>query len=186
MPAGAALGLSGGINYSTAETIIGSGTGNTAVSGVFAAGPRGMVQSVSGNNTFAGAIQINASGLTRFGTQDGAQLTLSGPITMSGVTGVQVLFRAGGTNGDFVTLSNSGNSWDSDTQIFSSNSGTGAGVRLGVNNALPIAYSVVSTSGTGTGTMLDLAGFNQELNGLKLNRQHAQDQQQRNSSPPPS
>ncbi len=166
---GTSLGLSGNINYSTAETIVGSGQGSTAV-GAFTATLRGMVQSVSGSNTFAGAIQINAAGLTRIGTQDGAQLTLSGPITLSsGVSGVQVLFRAGGTNGDFVTLKNSGNSWDSDTQIFSNNGGTGAGLRLGVDNALPIAYSVVSTPSGGSGAMLDLASFSQELNGLSSN-----------------
>lgn len=164
--AGTSLGLSGGVNYSTAETIVGSGTGTAIVTGVFAAASRGMVQSVSGNNTFAGAIQINATGITRFGTQDGAQLTLSGPITpSSGVSGVTVLFRAGGNDGDFITLSNSGNSW-ADTQIFSSNGGTGAGVRLGIDNALPTSASVYTTSGGGSSAMLDLAGYNQTLNGL--------------------
>jgi autotransporter-associated beta strand protein len=60
---GQSLGFSGGINYSTAETIIGSGVGTTtAVAGSFTAVQRGFVQSASGNNTFAGAIQINAGG----------------------------------------------------------------------------------------------------------------------------
>ncbi|CAN5562426.1 hypothetical protein BH11PLA2_BH11PLA2_04700 [soil metagenome] len=166
--AGTGLGLSGGINYSTSETIVGSGTGTAAnPAGPFTVGQRGFVQSVSGNNTFAGAIQINATGLSRLGTQDGASLTLSGPITMaSGTTGVTVLFRVGNTDGDFVTLTNSGNSWDTATQLFTGNAGTGSGVRLGVTNALPIAIPVNTFSGAGAGTTLDLAGFDQEVNGL--------------------
>lgn len=170
LAAGTSLGLSGGINYSTAETIVGSGAGSSPIAGQFTDTQRGLVQSVSGNNTFAGAIEINATGITRFGTQTGAQLTLSGPITVStGVTGVTVLFRSGNTNGDFVTLSNSGNSWDGDTQIFTGNTGTGAGVRLGANNALSTQSVVYSTGSTGSGTTLDLAGFNQEIAGLANN-----------------
>jgi fibronectin-binding autotransporter adhesin len=46
--------LSGNINYTAAEKIIGAGVGNTSANGEFAAVQRGMVQSVSGNNTFAG------------------------------------------------------------------------------------------------------------------------------------
>jgi fibronectin-binding autotransporter adhesin len=162
----AGLGLSGSINYSTAETIIGSGVGTSSAVGVFAVSQRGFVQSVSGNNTFAGAIQINATGSSRIGTQDGASLTLTGPVTMSGATGVTVLFRVGNTDGDFVTLTNSGNSWDTQTQIFTGNAGTGAGVRLGVTNALPTAASLVGFGGSGTGTTLDLASFSQEVAGL--------------------
>ena len=164
--AAAALGFTGGINYSTAETIVGSGGGNAAALGVFTVGTRGFVQSVSGNNTFAGAVQINATGSTRIGTQDGASLTLTGPVTMSGATGVTVLFRVGNTDGDFVTLSNSGNSWDTQTQIFTGNAGTGAGVRLGVTNALPTATPLVGFAGAGIGTTLDLASFSQEVAGL--------------------
>ena len=166
--AGTALGLSGGVNYSTAETIVGSGLGTTTSVGPFASVQRGFVQSISGNNTFAGPISINATGISRIGTQTGSQLTLSGPITLaSGVSGVTMLFRAGDTNGDFITLANSGNSWDTDTQLFSGNTGTGAGVRLGVDNALPTNVSVISSAASsGSGTTLDLAGFNQQLNGL--------------------
>lgn len=165
---GNSLGFSGGINYSTAETIIGSGVGsNTAITGSFNNVQRGFVQSVSGNNTFAGAIQINAGGTSRIGVQDGAQLTLSGPITMAGgTTGVSVVFRGGTTNGDFITLLNSGNSWDTETQIFSTNTGTGSGVRLGVSNALPTGVPVVAFGTASSGTTLDLAGFSQEINGL--------------------
>ena len=166
---GGALALSGGVDYSTTETISGSGVGTTGANvGPLVAVQRGMVQSVSGSNTFAGNIQITASGTTRFGVQDGAQLNLPGTITLAaGVSNVTVLFRAGNTNGDFVTLGNSGNSWDLDTQIFTLNTNTGAGVRLGVDNALPTHVGVVAGgNSTGGGTALDLAGHNQTLNGL--------------------
>jgi autotransporter-associated beta strand protein len=167
---GNSLGFSGGIDYSTAETVIGSGVGsNTAITGSFTNVQRGFVQSVSGNNTFAGSIQINAGGISRIGMQDGALFTLSGPITMaSGTTGVTLVLRAGNTNGDFITLSNSENSWDTETLIFSSNTGTGAGVRLGVNNALPTAVPLGALSTSGSGTTFDMAGFNQEVNGLSI------------------
>jgi autotransporter-associated beta strand protein len=167
---GNSLGFSGGINYSTAETVIGSGPGSaTAITGSFTNVQRGFVQSVSGNNTFAGSIQINAGGISRIGMQDGALFTLSGPITMAGgTTGVTLVLRAGNTNGDFITLSNSGNSWDTETLIFSSNTGTGAGVRLGVNNALPTAVPLGALSTSGSGTTFDMAGFNQEVNGLSI------------------
>lgn len=165
---GNSLGFSGGINYSTQETVFGSGPGsNTALAGSFPAVQRGFVQSVSGNNTFAGAIRIMAGGNSRIGTQDGASLTLSGPITMAdGVSGVTVVFRAGNTAGDFITLSNSGNAWDGETRIFSGNANTGAGVRLGINDALPKAIPVGPLASAASGTTLDLAGFHQEVNGL--------------------
>ncbi len=162
-----ALGLSGNINYSAAEKVTGSGVGNTSANGVFASVQRGFIQSVSGNNTFAGAIEINATGISRIGTQTGAQLTLSGSITMaSGVFGVQPLFRAGDNNGDFVTLSGSGNNWDLETLIFSGGSTGNAGLRLGANNALPTGISVLGATSSFAATSLDLAGYNQTLNGL--------------------
>ncbi len=164
---GGALGLSGNVNYSAAEKVTGSGVGNTAANGVFASVQRGFIQSVSGNNTFAGAVEINATGLSRFGTQTGAQLTLSGPVTMAaGVSGVQPLFRAGDNNGDFVTLTNTGNNWDLETLIYSGGSTGNAGLRLGANNALPTGISVLGATSSLPATSLDLAGFNQTMNGL--------------------
>lgn len=166
--AGAALGLTNGVTYSTAEPVSGSGIANTAALGAFAAVQRGFVQAISGNCSFAGPIQINATGISRFGVQDGARLTLSGPITLaSGVSNVIVLFRAGANDDDFVTLSNSGNSWDGETRIFTTNAGTGAGLKLGVDNGLPTAVSVVAGGGTsGSGNTFDLNGHSQTLNGL--------------------
>ncbi len=166
--AGAALGLKNGVTYSTAEPISGSGISNTAALGDFAAVQRGFVQAISGDCTFAGPIEIAATGLSRLGTQNGAQLTLSGPITLaSGVSNVIVLFRVGDSDGDFVTLSNSGSSWDGETRIFNINAGAGAGLKLGIDNGLPAATTVVAGgASSGTGNMFDLNGFDQTLNGL--------------------
>ncbi len=165
---GAVFGLSGGIDYSTKETIIGSGVGTTAAVGSLVAVQRGFVQSVSGNNTFAGDIQISAAGISRIGLQTGAQLTLGGNITMApGVTGVRVLFRAGDTAGDFITLTNNGNSWDTNTLIFSANATVGgAGVRLGIDNALSTVAALEGGGSAGAGNTFDLAGFNQTVAGL--------------------
>ena len=167
------LALSGGVNYSTTERIIGAGVGNTAALAGFGNVQRGLVQSVSGNNTFAGTIEVNAGAVnaqTRIGVQDGAQLTLTGPIVRgTGVTNVTILFRAGANDGDFITLASNANAWDTDAQIYTTNAGAGAGVRLGIDNALTTSFSIVSNGGGGNGAMLDLAGFNQTLNGITSN-----------------
>jgi fibronectin-binding autotransporter adhesin len=167
--ANALFGLTGGINYTTAEAIVGSGVGNLATGGPLGSVQRGFVQSVSGNNSFAGSIQINATGTSRFGTQNGAQLTLSGTISLAtGTTGVSVLFRAGNTDGDFVTLSGTGNTWDASTVIYSDNTGTGSGVRLGVDDGLSKDAPLSAATSAGTGTTLDLAGFDQTVSGLTV------------------
>jgi autotransporter-associated beta strand protein len=162
------LGFSG-VNYTTAERVSGVGVGNTAAVSGLAAAQRGFVQGVSGSSRFAGDIEITGSGVSRIGLQDGAVLNLSGSITpAAGVTNVTMLFRAGGTNGDFVILSGTNNSWDTDTAIFSGNNTAGqyAGVRLGASNALPTNVGVYGSSSSLLGTTLDLNGFDQKLNGL--------------------
>jgi autotransporter-associated beta strand protein len=164
------LGFSGGINYSAAERIIGSGTGNTAGQGVFTNLQRGFIQSVSGNNTFAGDIELNVGGNSRIGTQDGAQLTLTGAITQgTGITDANILFRTGNLAGDFVTLSNSGNSFGGDSTLFTGLAVAGqyAGLRIGVDNAHPTNLTVaLFASAGGTSSALDLNGKQQTLNGL--------------------
>ncbi len=163
------IGLSGGIT-SAAEKVVGSGMGHVAPATVdgFLVQQRGMIQSVSGNNTFAGNVEINSSGLTRFGTQDSAQLTISGSITRSiGVTGIQVLFRAGNTSGDFVTLNSAANDFD-ECIIFSATPSGNAGLRLGVDNALPVLAPVLGGNSASAATSLDLNGFDQTVNGLRF------------------
>ncbi len=161
------IGLSGGFSF-PAEKIVGSGNGHVTPATVngFTAQQRGIVQSVSGNNTFAGDIEINSTGTTRFGTQDGASLTLSGNITRSiGVTGVTVLFRVGNTGGDFITLSGAGNDFD-EVSLFSASSLGNTGVRLGVDDALPVQALVKAANASPLLTTLDLDGYDQTIGGL--------------------
>jgi autotransporter-associated beta strand protein len=162
------LGLSA-VNYTVAEKVSGVGVGNTAAVSGLGAVQRGIVQGVSGSSRFAGNVEISASGVTRFGTQNGAVLNLAGSIApASGVTGVTPLFRAGDTNGDFVILSGTGNSWDTDTAVFTGNNTAGqyAGLRLGASNALPSNVGIYGSSSAGVGNTFDLNGFDQTLNGL--------------------
>lgn len=170
----ASLGLSGGVDYTTTETITGSGTGSAIITGVLPSVSRGLIQSVSGNNTFRGNIVVDAGGISRIGTQDAASLTLTGTITQAAGS---ILFRAGNgpllptpnTGGDFVTLSNAGNSFGADSTIFTGAITGYSGVRLGITNALPTGLTISGSGGgtpTAAGTALDLAGFNQSLNGL--------------------
>jgi autotransporter-associated beta strand protein len=168
---GGSLGFSGGITYSTAEKVTGAGPGHTTgtLSG-FTVSNRGFIQSVSGNNTFAGNIELSADGNSRIGTQDGAQLTLTGAITQaSGITTANILFRSGNLNNDFVTLSGTGNSFGGDSTVFTTLATPGqyAGLRIGVDNAHPTNLTVQNfSSASGSSTALDLNGNDQALNGL--------------------
>lgn len=152
---GPRLAFQGGVNYTATEKVIGVGAGDN----------RGFIQANgTGNATFAGEIEV--TGASRIGTQNGAQLTLTGAISQT--TG-NILFRTGDSGGDFVTLSNAGNSFGGDSTVFTGATGVGgnyAGVRLGVSNALPTGLTISGFSGTGGGTALDLNGKNQSLNGL--------------------
>jgi autotransporter-associated beta strand protein len=166
-----AIGLSGGVTV--AEPITGAGVGTTANNiGPFLVQQRGLVQSISGSNTLNGAVLINANGATRFGVQDGASITLNGPITVaSGVTGVSIVFR-GALDGDWITLGNSNNLWDGATTIFTvaTNPLVGSGVRLAANNGLsPVTVLSAGGVSTGAGNTFDLNGFNQTLGGVVAN-----------------
>jgi autotransporter-associated beta strand protein len=165
-----AIGLSGGITYGAGEKVIGAGLSNTAANGLFAAVQRGIVQSISGDNTFAGDIEISSAGVTRFGTQDGADLTLTGSISRgTGVTGVTALFRPN-LSDDWVTVSGTGSNWDNETLIFTGATSGAGGVRLGANDGLStIATLGAGGNATGSGTTLDLNGFNQTVGGLTSN-----------------
>ena len=165
---GGVLGFSS-MNYTTAEKVSGVGVGNTAAVSGLAAVQRGFVQGVSGSSRFAGDIEISGSGISRIGTQSGAILTLTGSIApAAGVTGVTMLFRAGDNNGDFVILSGTNNSWDTDTAIYSGNNAPGqySGLRLGASNALPTNVGAYGSSSSQLATTFDLNGFDQTLNGL--------------------
>ena len=166
---GTTLAFSGGIDYATTELVSGSGAGSAIITDAIAVGSRGFIQSVSGNNTFRGNIELTAGGsLTRIGTQTGASLTLTGTITQAtGVTTAGIVFRSGDNADDFITLSNAGNSFGADSTIFNAAvSPAYAGVRLGVSNALPTNLTITGFNAANNGATLDLNGKDQTLNGL--------------------
>lgn len=161
---GAALALSGGVNYSQAEplTIAGPGVG-TSHFFVGSATQRGALQGISGDNIWAGNITLNPDNNNRIGVQDGAQLTLTGNITQS-TNGLNLVFRAGNTAGSDITISGSGNNWSGSTSIYG---GGGAAVHLGAANTLPsAAFLAVGILGIGGDCIFDLNGFNQQVAGL--------------------
>jgi fibronectin-binding autotransporter adhesin len=159
---GAALALSGGVNYATAEALTISGPGITAASAPFTAVQRGALQALSGANTWAGNITFTNTTNTRIGVQDGASLTINGSITEQ-TAGSSIAFRHGNTAGSNILINGTNSSWSGFTDIF----GGGGAVILGTNNALsPSAILRVGTSGIPGTTMLDLNGFNQTATGL--------------------
>ncbi|QUE51609.1 autotransporter-associated beta strand repeat-containing protein [Luteolibacter ambystomatis] len=158
-----AMGAAGGTNAVTTDGAVLALSGNITVSGenitlTGTANSRGALQSSSGNNTFAGNITI-ANAATRIGSQDGADLTVSGTITGSGPNSSMV-FRPGA--GRVVTVSGAGNTWAGSTSTF------GGTFKNGVNNAVP-AGSVMSMGFGGvltTDNTWDLNGFSQTVAGL--------------------
>lgn len=149
---GGSLQLAGNITVANEPLTI-SGSGGFA-SGI-AAQQRGALQSISGNNTWAGPITIGITN-TRIGVQDGASLTLSGPI-IGGTNAV--IFRGGTGAAGVITVSGAGNQWG-DTKIY------GNGVRLGIENGLSVTGVLyLGTSNVGE-SVLDLNGYNQQVAGL--------------------
>lgn len=158
----AALGLSGGLNFNTGETVTISGPGLTTANGAFAAVQRGAIQSVSGDNTFTGNVIFTSTSNTRIGVQDGATLTLSGNITEQ-TAGSTLSFRHGNTAGSNIIISGSSNSWTGATEIY----GGGGAVTLGANNALSTSALLrVGTTGITGNSKLDLNGYNQAIPGI--------------------
>ncbi len=159
------LALSGSINYSTEEPleITGPGVvGNHFFSG--SATQRGALQSLSGNNTWAGDITFNPlDSNVRIGVQDDARLTLSGDISER-TNGMSLIFRLGNFEGSDITISGTNNHWTGETAIYG---GGGAALHLGADNALPkTAVLRVGIGGIGGDCVFDLNGFNQEVAGL--------------------
>ncbi|BCU79871.1 hypothetical protein llg_45860 [Luteolibacter sp. LG18] len=158
-----ALGAAGGVNSVTTDGAVLALAGNITVTGenisiTGTANARGALQSFFGNNTFAGNVTI-ANAATRIGSQDGADLTVSGTITGTGANS-SLVFRPGA--GRVVTLSGTGNSWAGSTSTF------GGILRNGVNNAVSTG-SVMSMGFGGvltTDNTWDLNGFNQTVAGL--------------------
>lgn len=132
----------------TGETITLNGAGFGGALGQL----RGSID--SGANVWAGPIVLSANS-GRIGTDISGNLTVSGPISDNGSNYV-VLYRPG--NGGTITASYAAHSCGGTATFMSA--GTGASVKLGVNNGFSTNVLLV-----GAGTV-DLNGFNQTVSGL--------------------
>jgi autotransporter-associated beta strand protein len=165
---GGALGSNAGVTKVT-------GTGTVLIGDGFGAGTTvtGETITLDGGNGFGGSLGqlrgsidpgspnvwagpiVLAANSARIGTDINGNLTVAGPITDNG-SNYFVLYRPG--NGGTITASYSGHSCGG-TETFMA-AGTGASVKLGVNNGFSTNVLLV-----GAGTV-DLNGFNQTVSGL--------------------
>jgi autotransporter-associated beta strand protein len=150
--------LKGGVTDGAGQTLYLAGRGITSANYFYdlSAFQRGALQGQSGANTWNGNVVLTSTAETRIGVQNGASITIGGTITES-VAGVSPTFRAG-DSGDNITL-NGACSWTGDTFMFS----TGGSIVLGGNDRLPTGTQVKFT---GSATVLDLNGYNQQVRGL--------------------
>jgi fibronectin-binding autotransporter adhesin len=165
---GGALGSTAGVTAvtGTGTVMIGDGYGaGTTVTGETitldgAYGYGGTLGQLRGStdpdspNVWAGPIVL-AGNNGRIGTDINGNLTVAGPITDNGSNYI-VLYRPG--NGGTITASYSAHSCGGTATFMSP--GTGASVKLGVNNGFSTNVLLV-----GAGTV-DLNGFNQTVSGL--------------------
>jgi autotransporter-associated beta strand protein len=142
----------------------------------------------SGTNTISGSISLVGTSGVRFGASAGI-LNLNGPISRSGTDNGTLLLAAstgavvnvntvidlngGGLsiiNPGTVTLAAQSTDIGSTTIFFGSPATNGPTLKLGINDALPTNKNLtLGTTGTSNGAdrgTLDLAGFNQTVNGL--------------------
>ena len=119
----------------------------------------------------AGTYQTNSSGGT-FGLtvgSGGGRLNIGGSSTvvlankLSGAAGNTLTL--GVENGSILVLSNTANSYLGDTAIIANSGGTTGIVRLGASEVIADATNSGTVS-VGTGTTLDLNGFNEAIGGL--------------------
>jgi autotransporter-associated beta strand protein len=150
--------LKGGVTDGAGQTLNIAGRGITSGSYFYggSAVQRGALQAQNGNNTWNGNVVLTSTSETRIGVQDGASLTIGGNITES-VAGVAPTLRAGGA-GDNIKF-NGTCSWTGDTFMFSN----GGSIVLGGNDRLPTGTRIVFT---GSATVLDLNGYNQQVRGV--------------------
>ncbi len=167
---GATLGFQGGVNYTTAESVTVSGTG--------VGGRNGAIDNLSGNNTFAGPVQL--AGATTIGANAGTQLTLGGAISgtnavTAGGSGT-VIFSGANTYTGTTTVSAGA------TLIAASNAALGTtgtatstsvanGGTLGLQGGVTLANENISVNGTGVdgvGALFNVGGANTINNAVTL------------------
>lgn len=165
---GATFALAGGITEGSGQTLTIAGPGQANLNYFYAGSfnQRGAIQSLEGNNTWAGNIVLagttGISGTTRIGVQNGASLTLTGTISEA-VAGMSPYFRAGDSPSDVITLAGTC-SWTGPTRIYSN----GGAVTISADDKLPTAVDLIvgNTAGQSGSPTFDLAGFDQTVAGL--------------------
>jgi autotransporter-associated beta strand protein len=166
---GATLQLQGGISFAAEPLTLASGTSVIA-----------LLQNVSGDNTWNGPIGTSGSGQFVRIASDSGLLTLAGTVTgndpatsvvlqgagnilVSGkVTGTAGLF-SGSTGAGTRTLNNTGNDYGGNTTM------SGGTLKLGAGGVIPEGSgkgNVVMSPVSPNVATLDLAGFNETINGL--------------------
>ena len=164
----ATFALAGGITDGSGQTVTITGPGHVNLDYFFTGSfnQRGAIQSVTGNNTWAGNIILSGTtgtaGNTRIGVQTGTTLTLTGTISEA-VAGMSPLFRAGNSSSEVITLSGTC-SWTGPTRIFSN----GGSLAISANDRLPTTADLIvgSSDGQSGPPTFDLAGFNQTVAAL--------------------
>ncbi len=122
----------------------------------------GYVGNATGTSIASNATITNNTGSikTMLGATSGNDITVNSIITGSS----DLIFQTGSNGGGAGTITlNAANTYRGAT-IF--NSSTTATIKLGVNNALPTSTDVTIGYLTGTGGILDLNGYNQEISSL--------------------
>lgn len=161
-----------GLGSTTGDTTVLDGgsvelAGNVTVTGEtihltgFGANARGALQSQSGDNTWAGDINLTGDDQNRVGALDGTSLTITGTVSDTSAGGT-ARFIVRNEDSGVVTLAGSGNSWGGATEIFN---GTfrisGADDVLSTSSALIIGVNSLN------GATFDLNGRNQSVAGLR-------------------
>ncbi len=166
---GGALKLQGGISFAAEPLTLASGSSTTV-----------MLQNVSGDNTWNGSITTSGSGQFVRIASDSGLLTLAGTITgndpatamvLQGAGNILVSGRVTGTSGLFSgstgagtrTLNHIGNDFSGNLSM------SGGTLKLGASEVIPDGSgkgNVVMTPTSPNVATLDLAGFNETINGL--------------------
>jgi len=150
------------INLATTNTIIDVPVTISALTGsVGNLSAAGFVSVVTGGVLSSNAtIYNNTNSIkTLLGATNGFDLTVNAPI--SGNSDLQ--FSAGTSGGAGVVKLNAANTYKGATIFNAAVSGI---IKLGINNALPIATDVSMAFSSSNGGVLDLNGFNQEIASL--------------------
>ena len=157
--ADARLEMAGGITVSGETLRIGGDGGSSG-------GYKGALQSVSGDNTWAGPLELSydlsSIAGNRFGANAGASLTITGSISDVSPSGL-ARFVVRGDNTGVVNLAGHGHAWGGDTCVYNGILRLVADGSNGGTNVLPTNRNVVLGYGATLYGTLDLNGVNQKV-----------------------